>query len=460
MNDPNGPVYWKGQYHLFYQYNPGGAFWGDMHWGHAVSADMVHWKHLPIALSPTPGGPDADGCFTGTAVIQDSRVVIVYTGVRSVSGNEATSRGGGLNLRESQCMAHSDDPELNSWTKVSEPVIAVPPSGIVIAGFRDPSPFRHGDEWLMVVGSGVPHRQGMVLLYRSKDLYRWEYLHPLIASGSSETVGNPAEADEMWECPDFFALGNKHVLIYSSQGKSHWKTGELDAKTLTFHPEQTGILDTGSFYAAKTQIDKSGNRVLWGWIPETRPLAEYRAAGWAGLMSLPRILTMGDDGRLRMQVAPEVGRLRRQEQSILTKNSEELRIKQISEMTIEDGTAEIACTLRPGPQRFELWVSLEGEQRMSSEACVSIRFDPTNSGEIMIANQAIPIGKTAAIDINIFLDSSVAETIVNSSAAHTSRFYYSGNRPRNLRLNWTGSIQSLERVSVWQISPISPNRMT
>ena len=67
MNDPDGPVYWKNNYHMFYQYNPNGAYWGDMHWGHAISTDMVHWKHLPVAFSPTPGGPDADGCFTGTS---------------------------------------------------------------------------------------------------------------------------------------------------------------------------------------------------------------------------------------------------------------------------------------------------------------------------------------------------------------------------------------------------------
>src|ERR1700746_11506 len=69
MNDPNGPIYWRGQYHMFFQYNPNGAYWGDMHWAHAASPDMVHWRHLPIALSPTPGGPDQDGCFSGSAVV-------------------------------------------------------------------------------------------------------------------------------------------------------------------------------------------------------------------------------------------------------------------------------------------------------------------------------------------------------------------------------------------------------
>src|ERR1700758_3966573 len=73
MNDPNGPIYWKGNYHMFYQCNPNGAVWGDMHWGHAMSPDMVHWRHLPVALAPTPGGPDSAGCFSGTAVMNGDR---------------------------------------------------------------------------------------------------------------------------------------------------------------------------------------------------------------------------------------------------------------------------------------------------------------------------------------------------------------------------------------------------
>src|SRR5882762_9466245 len=83
MNDPNGPIYWKGMYHMFFQYNPGAAVWGDMHWAHAVSPDMIHWKHLPIALAPTPGWDDADGCFTGSAVDDHGTATFLYTGVKS-----------------------------------------------------------------------------------------------------------------------------------------------------------------------------------------------------------------------------------------------------------------------------------------------------------------------------------------------------------------------------------------
>src|SRR5947209_10067528 len=81
MNDPNGLIEWQGQTHLFYQYNPHGAFPDTIHWGHAVSADRVHWQHLPIALAPTPGGPDAGGCWTGSAVDNAGLPTLIYTGV-------------------------------------------------------------------------------------------------------------------------------------------------------------------------------------------------------------------------------------------------------------------------------------------------------------------------------------------------------------------------------------------
>ena len=179
MNDPNAPIYWKNNYHMFYQYNPNGAYWGDMHWGHAVSTDMVHWKHLPLALVPTPGGPDADGCFTGTSVVQDGKVVVLYTGVVVVPPGHATSKGGPQSYREAQCLMTSTDPELKVWTKLAAPVIAEPPTGMQVNGFRDPSPWRQGDSWYMVLGAGIANRGGVVLLYKSKDLHSWKYVHVL-----------------------------------------------------------------------------------------------------------------------------------------------------------------------------------------------------------------------------------------------------------------------------------------
>ena len=127
MNDPNGPVYWDGKYHMFFQYNPHAAVWGDMHWGHAMSEDMVHWKHWPVALSPTPEGPDAAGCFSGSAVIDGGVVTVMYTGVVNTSASDATINYGVHLFRESQCLATSTDMNLTAWTKSPQAVIPAPP---------------------------------------------------------------------------------------------------------------------------------------------------------------------------------------------------------------------------------------------------------------------------------------------------------------------------------------------
>jgi beta-fructofuranosidase len=163
------------------------------------------------------------------------------------------------------------------------------------------------------VASGLRKVGGNVLLYRSKDLRQWEYLHPLaLRKWNERDLVNPVDSGEMWECPDFFSLGKKHVLLYSTAGGVYWETGELDPKELVFHSEKRGVLDYGAYYAQKTQLDAHGNRILWGWITEKRPDDELRTAGWAGCMALPRVLSISADGDLEMRFAPEARSLRAQ----------------------------------------------------------------------------------------------------------------------------------------------------
>jgi beta-fructofuranosidase len=259
MNDPCGPIYWKSRYHMFFQYNPDAAVWGDMHWNHAVSPDMVHWQRLPIALAPTPGSADQDGCFTGTAVVANGKPSLLYTGVQKVAPEQATLRDGNSNLRESQCLAIAADDTLRTWRKLPAPVIAAPPPGMQVTGFRDPSPWRQGETWYCVIASGQRGVGGSVLLYRSADLRTWEYLHPLAAGKwGGKTGPNPVDTGEMWECPDFFPLDGKHVLIHSTEGQTLWQSGTLDTAAMLFHAEQQGILDHGTYYAPKTQLDARG----------------------------------------------------------------------------------------------------------------------------------------------------------------------------------------------------------
>lgn len=457
MNDPNGPIYFRGRYHMFYQYNPNGAFWGDMHWDHAVSTDMVHWKHLPVALAPTPGGPDADGCFSGTSVVQDGQAVFLYTGVRSVAEAQATIKDGAHSLLETQCLATSNDPELKTWTKLPAPVIAAPPPGIAVTGFRDPSPWLQGGWWYMTIGSGIEGKGGAVLLYKSRDLRHWEFMHILAQrEGSIAIVPEHQDAREVWECPEFFALGDKHVLIYSTSGKSYWMAGTLDFHAMTFHAETAGTLDHGSFYAPKTQLDRVGNRILWGWIPETRPEAEFKSAGWAGMMSLPRVLTMGEDGRLRIGVAAEVHQLRKQQQILHVEANEENNLRQIDSLSIAGACGEIECTARRGAEPWELSL------RNAADAWLILKYDPLHPGQVSVdgAVQPVVLGSREDLEFHVYIDGSVIEVIVNRQVALTKRFYYAGNGERDVRLQWTGKTSNLVSLSVWQLSSISPDRLT
>ena len=154
MNDPNGPIWWKGQYHLFYQLNPHAAVWGDMHWGHAISPDMVHWHHLPIALAPTPGSADSEGCFSGSAVVFDGKPTFIYTGVQDAPPAETTLHDGNDKLRETQLLAVAEDDNLLHWKKLATPIIATPPQGMYVTGFRDPCLWQEGDDWYLGIGSG------------------------------------------------------------------------------------------------------------------------------------------------------------------------------------------------------------------------------------------------------------------------------------------------------------------
>jgi beta-fructofuranosidase len=248
---------------------------------------MVHWEHQPIALAPTPGGCDSEGCFSGSAVNDDGTATLIYTGVKSVSTNKATLRDGRHNFLEVQCLATSGDPHLRTWKKLAAPVL-LPPQDTKLTGFRDPCLWRDGKSWFLGVGSGQRGVGGNVLLYHSADLRHWEYLHEL-ASGrkNSKLTSDPVDSGEMWECPDFFVLGKKHVLLYSTERKVYWQVGELDPG-LVFHTQKQGLLDFRHILSPKSQPDANGERIL-GWITETRPEAEFSAAGWAGCMSLPRI---------------------------------------------------------------------------------------------------------------------------------------------------------------------------
>ncbi len=263
----------------------------------------------------------------------------------------------------------------------------------------------------------------------------------------------------VWECPEFFPLGDRHLLIFSTAGKTFWQSGKLDVAAMTFQPEQGGIVDYGAFYAAKTQLDKAGNRILWGWILETRPLAEYKAAGWAGMMSLPRVLSLSADGGLRFSVAQGVNQLRGREQSLTFTSDEARNKRQLNSIQIEACCGEILCTWKRAAEPFELALAGSGED---TTPWLTLGYDPTHPQQVLIDGRPIPMAldEKENPDFHLYVDSSVIEVLVNQQIACTKRFYYTGKKPQTLRLRWTGSTSSIVRLSAWQLSPISPNRLT
>lgn len=304
INDPNGLIFYKGEYHMFYQHYPYAPQWGAMHWGHAKSKDLVHWEHLPIALAPSEAYDldERGGCFSGSAVDDNGVLTLLYTGTVIRDGK----------VIQSQCLATSGDGI--TFEKYDEnPVIPAPPDD-GSADFRDPKVWKHGDMWYMVVGSSKDGR-GKALLYRSQDLRKWDYAGVLAESDG--TMGT------MWECPDFFPLGDRYVLMFSPMGMGDRKTiyliGDMDYETGTFAWDVMGDIDHGfEYYAPQSFLDGKGRRIIiawlnaWDWMPWFKGFGPTDKNHWCGAMSTPRIVELDADGRLKFSPVEELQALRRE----------------------------------------------------------------------------------------------------------------------------------------------------
>ena len=413
MNDPNGPIWWKGKYHLFYQLNPHGSVWGDMHWGHAASTDMLHWRHQPIALSPTPGGPDSEGCFSGSAVVADRVPTFIYTGVRNAQPPLVTLHDGSDKLREAQLLATALDDDLIQWKKLDNPVVPSPPANMVVTGFRDPCLWREGDGWYLGIGSGERGKGGCVLLYRSQDLHHWDYLHKL-AEGipNGKQAANPCDSGEMWECPDFFEINKRHFLLYSTENKVIWTTGEYDAERHIYTRTRSGVLDHGAYYAPKSFLAPDQRRILWGWIRETRSEAEFGSAGWAGAMSLPRVLTVGEQGQLEIQPVAEMAKLRgtAEKATVVAKTPFRRKLADLrQELRVLIDLSMGAITVRLLTKGTEVW-----------HLVVNVRGDSIRTGDVSFPLPSTPNSK---LGLHVFVDNSVIESFIGGQEVITSRSY-------------------------------------
>ena len=289
INDPNGLIYFNGQYHAFYQHYPNDTKWGPMHWGHVVSDDLTNWKYLPIALAP---GDECDknGCFSGSAIVYGGKLWLMYTGFVENQGGES--------IRQLQCLAESDD---GITFKKHGIVIGENhlPEGYAPCDFRDPKVWLYDDCFWCIVAARKIDGRGRILLFKSKDLFNWEFVNDLFGKDSAGT---------MIECPDYNEeLGyllcceqfqpsenGVHLNIHTCR----WYTGKIDYSTGTFKEDANGIVDYGfDMYAPQTF---AGKPVLMGWLnmwDRNVPSAKY---GFAGMMTVPRRVFI-EDGRLQQE---------------------------------------------------------------------------------------------------------------------------------------------------------------
>ena len=451
MNDPNGPIFFRGKYHMFHQYNPRGAVWGNMNWAHATSADMIHWQHEPIALSPTPNGPDRDGVFSGSAVLDNGRPTVIYTGVAPpASPADATLRDGQHVWRETQCLAVAQDDDLRVWKKLPDPVIAAPPAGMEVTGFRDPCLWREGDRWMLILGSGIRGKGGAILLYSSTDLRNWTYLHPLVEGpASGKNAVNSVDTGDMWECPDFFRLGKKHVLLISTMGKVRWKVGTYANQRFT--AEKEGVVDWGSYYAAKTMLDKDGHRILWGWVTEARPDTDLLAAGWAGAMSLPRMMSLSPSNELQTEVSRAARVLRGEHTAIAAAGTK--AGKALDPIRVHDLAAEIDLTLRRKADDFVLSMLSDNGEFVSIVCSRRPHGRELKVGSVSAQLSGEP---GSPLRLHMFLDGSVLELFANTETALTARVYHAPSGPLRMKLEGAEIIS----LDIWQMKPISSDRLT
>jgi fructan beta-fructosidase len=464
-NDPNGLVYFDGEYHLFYQANPFGDQWGHMSWGHAISPDLVHWQHLPVAI------PEADRVmvFSGSVVVDRNNtagfgrngqvpLVAVYTGHHETSGIQ------------DQNLAWSLD-RGRTWTKYSgNPIL-----DIGSHNFRDPKVFWHepGRRWIMVVALAEERR---IRLYASPDLRQWTHLSDFGPAAS--TVG-------AWECPDLF-----EVTVDNDPGLSRWVlhvnvnsgapaggsggqyfVGEFDGRVFKAeHPKRTNWTDYGKdFYAAVSWSDvpeADGRRIWIGWMSNWQYADRTPTSPWRGAMTVPRTLSLGklEDGYCLVQKpVEELTRLRGRHFRL-----ESIRIgpsgRRVADRAIDGAAYEIIAEFRPGTDET---VGLK--IRMSDREQTLVGYD-VKSGELFVdrrrsgpdtvassfpGRHAAPLSLVGGtVRLHVFVDWSSVEVFGNHGERVVTDLFFPGPGSGGLELYAKQGTADLVSLDVWGLGSI------
>jgi beta-fructofuranosidase len=443
LNDPNGLVHWDGRYHVFYQYNPTGPFHGTIHWGHAVSDDLVHWEDRPVALSPSPEGPDRDGCWSGCTVDDDGVATILYTGGRGTA--------------QLPCLATAADDSLTSWVKDPDnPVIDELPAEPEVlrtedwdGEFRDHCVWRDDGIWHQLIGAGMDGGGGAALLYVSTDLREWEYRGPIL-TGDHDTEGT------VWECPELLDFGEKQLLHVSNYEDVVYFLGTYESGEFTV--ERRDKLDHGDFYAPQSMWTDDGRTLTWGWVPEARDVSAQWDAGWSGSLSVPRELSLAEDGGLRQRPAAALTDLRGEGD-----HRDELRLAggDSRELDVRSRQFELQATVRlDDADAVELGV-LESPDR---EERTPIRYTATNevvvdrthastAPEATTDSQRMTVRPyDAPLSLHVFVDGSIVEVFANERQCLTSRVYPERSDATGISLSAVGGRATVTDLDCWKLA--------
>ncbi len=401
MNDPNGCFFADGWFHVFYQLNPYGNEWGHMHWGHARSRDNVTWERLPVALWPDTGKGEHH-CFSGSAVQDgDGNWQLWYTSVTGAGeDHKVPAKFNG------QVMVKPMDKDFIKWGKATADPVDSPTLPNGVDGYewrnyiRDPAFFKAGGRTFMLLGiTGTDSVGGNVApVYEAKNSQLTEWEHR----------GNMC--DYAWDCPQMIPFGEKWMYIMTWDPPPQWFLGTFDPGTAKFTRESGGRLDRSKEYKTVSFLtDDTGRHIVYAWIHPTK-----QAKGWNNCFALPRVLTLGEDGRPVQKPVPELAKLRGGHAGV-----NDLTGSQV--LDIKGDTLEIMAVFKhldKGPAGLRVRRSDDGSRALE------IRCHRGGVNAFGTHLPAKPEGGNKALTVHLFLDKSVMEVFVNGGKETAARVMY------------------------------------
>lgn len=469
MNEPHAPIYFNGQYHLFYQHNPLGPYFHHIHWGHWVSDDMVHWRDLPVALAPEKDQLAPDGMWSGSATYDaDGLPVLFFT-----AGNDSASPNQSVALARST-YAQDQDLNLVHWIKHPQPLIVQQQGMGAFGDFRDPFVWKDADGWYALVGSGIEGEGGAALAFESQDMLNWTYKGPFFQAD----IKRFPYLGPIWELPVFLPLGidqhgaEKHLLLVSPVGKGadvevfYW-IGQLDKENLSFTPDQEEpqLIDVGDFHftGPSGMVDpKTGRKIIFTIAQGDRTSELEYKSGWAHNGGLPLSVYLRKDGRLGIEPIEELQSLRGAKRlSLCDKSLAEANslLQAVQgdmleiQLEIEPGTAkQFGIKLRRTPDGDEeTLLYYDAQQDMLLVDRTKTTLHP---GEKCGGVQGGKLGLMEEnLKLHIYLDRSMVEAYANGLKSLTTRVYPSRKDALGLEI-WGAGELTVTSLEVWDMKSI------